>query len=128
MFSIEQIDDLHHRLGAMKSFLKYVQALKELGVVKYHSYLADGHSEYFGAGSYRVESKPVHEKLTIADKTDREAFLEHLSLHNQGKTNYMGMSRGLAESGIDRWTVDTTAETISFCDKAGNVLLTEKIE
>jgi uncharacterized protein YbcV (DUF1398 family) len=37
------------------------------------------------------------------------------------------MSRGLAESGIEKWTVDANAATISYLDKKGNPLLIEPI-
>jgi len=127
MFTIEQINEMHEELGSMNTFLRYVQALHSLGVEKYNSYITDGHSEYFGLNDYSIESKPVHEKLIIADTSDKEAFLRHLYLHGQRKTNYMEMSRGLAESGVEKWVVDTLAATISYCDKNGNVLLMEKI-
>lgn len=126
-FTIEQINDLHQKLGTMTDFLNYAKALKLLGVKKYDSYLADGHSRYFGADGYCVESDPVHEKLTISENSDNESFLRHLSLHGERKTDYMTMSRGLAESGIEKWTVDTHAATISYYDKKGNLLLAEPI-
>ena len=128
MFTIEQINDIHERLGTMKDFLKYVKALEQIGVASYHSYVADGHSEYFGTNGYCVRSRPVHEELIIADTGNKETFLKYLSLHAQKKANYIEMSRGLAESGIEKWVVDTIAVTISYCDKKGNVLLSEKIE
>jgi uncharacterized protein YbcV (DUF1398 family) len=127
MFTIEQINDLHDKLGTMKDFLNYVTALRLLGVEKYDSYLTDGHSRYFGAGGYYVESEPVHEKLLIANHSDKESFLRHLSLHGERKTDYLTMSRGLAESGIEKWTVDTGAATITYSDKQGNQLLVETI-
>src|ERR1700761_4905692 len=125
MFTIEQINDVHDKLGAIKTFSAYVKALKSLGVEKAESYLADGHSQYFGAGGYCIESGPVHEKLLIADRSDQENFLRHLSLHEQRKTDYLAMSRGLAESGVEKWTIDTRAATISYYDKKGNQLLME---
>jgi len=127
MFTIEQINDLHEKLGTMKDFLSYITALKSLGVEKYNSYLTDGHSQYFGAEGYCIESAPVHEKLLIAEHSDKESFLRHLSLHGEIKTDYMAMSRGLAESGIEKWTVDTSIATISYYDKKGNQLLVESI-
>jgi uncharacterized protein YbcV (DUF1398 family) len=127
MFTIEQINDVHAKLGTMKDFLSYVTALRLLGVEKYDSYLTDGHSQYFGAEGYYVDSELVHEKLLIADNNDKESFLRHLSLHEQRKTDYMTVSRGLAESGIEKWTVDTGAATISYYDKKGNQLLVESI-
>jgi hypothetical protein len=48
MFTIEQINTIHEKLGNMKDFSSYVTALKSLGVEKYDSYLTDGHSQYFG--------------------------------------------------------------------------------
>jgi uncharacterized protein YbcV (DUF1398 family) len=111
----------------MNTFLSYVMALKQLGIEKADSYLVDGHSQYFGAGGYCIESDPVHEKLLIADNSNKESFLRHISLHEQGKTDYLAMSRGLAESGIEKWTIDTNAATISYYDKEGIPLLVESI-
>jgi hypothetical protein len=54
MFTIEQINDLH------------------AGLV---SFLADGHSEYFGQRGQRVVSPPVHEVLPVAETSRPETFL-----------------------------------------------------
>ena len=54
MFTIDKINDLHARLGSAKTLPEYVRALKALGVERYDSYLADGHSEDFGQGGHRV--------------------------------------------------------------------------
>jgi uncharacterized protein YbcV (DUF1398 family) len=94
MFTIEQIDDLHARLGSARTFLEYVRALKALGVERYDSYLVDGHSEYFGQNGHRVVSPPVHEVLPVAETGQREAFLQHLRRHERGQTTYLEMSRG----------------------------------
>ena len=45
MFTIEQINHLHARLGDGKTHLEYVRALTALGVERYDSSLADDHSE-----------------------------------------------------------------------------------
>lgn len=127
MFTIEQINDAHERLGTMKDLLSYVSALKLLGVEKYDSFVTDGHSQYFGAEGYHVESEPIHAKLAIANKADKERFLLHLDLHEKGKTDYMNMSRGLAETGIEKWTVDTDTATISYYDAKGNPLYLESL-
>ena len=128
MFTLEQIDDLHARLGNAETFSEYMQALKAIGVEKYESYLTDGHSEYFGKRDYKVISPPAHDQLSIAEKSDRENFLKHLELHGQGKTTYIEMSEGLAESGVEKWTVDTNKMTMIYYDKAGNELLVEKLK
>jgi len=75
-----------------------------------------------------IKSPAVHEKLTVADTSNREELLEHLNLHNQHRTSYLEMSKGLAESGVEKWTVDTNRMTMTFYDKAGNEMLVEAIE
>ena len=65
--------------------------------------------------------------LTIARTSNRENLLEHLELHNQGKTSYLEMSKGLADSGIEKWTFDTNDITITYYDNVGKEMLTEDL-
>ena len=127
MFTIEQINELHARLGSAKMLPQYLRALKALGVERYDSYLFDGHSEYFAQGGQRVVSPPEHEVLAVAQTSQREAFLDHLRRHEQSQTTYLEMSKGLAQSGIEKWTVDTGKMTMTFYDKSGRELLVEHI-
>ena len=54
-------------------------------------------------------------------------LIKHLNLHNQCKTSYLEMSKGLADSGVEKWTFDTNNMTITYCGKAGNEMLVEEI-
>jgi uncharacterized protein YbcV (DUF1398 family) len=119
MFTIEQINDIHDRLGSAKTLPEYVRALKAIGVERSDSYLAGGHSEYFGQAGHRVISPPVHEVLPVAATSQRETFLQHLRRHEGRETTYLEMSRGLPESGIEKWTVVTGRMTMTFYDNAG---------
>ena len=127
MFTLEQINRTHDRLGDAATLPEYVRTLNSIGVEMYTSYVSDGHSEYVGRDGYTIESPGVHEKLTIANTSNREQFLKHLNLHSEQKTTYIEMSKGLAESGIEKWTVDTNNMTMAFYDKAGSELLIEAI-
>ena len=127
MFTIEQIEELHERLGNAETLADYVRSLSALGVTRYDSFVANGHSEYLGNDAHRVVSHAVHEEMTIAEHSDHDAFADHLRRHERGETNYLEMSRGLAESGSERWTVDTSAMTMTFYDRSGNALLVEQI-
>jgi uncharacterized protein YbcV (DUF1398 family) len=128
MFTLEQISDLHSRLGRADTLADYVRGLHAIGIVKYDSYLTDGHTEYFGKHNEKVVSPAEHEKLSVAENGNKENLLHHLKLHEQRKTTYIEMSKGLAESGIEKWTVDSRKMTMTFCDRAGNALLVEKLE
>ena len=127
MFTLEQIDDIHDRLGSQDTLVQYLRALNAIGVERSDSFIADGHSEHFGKGSETVVTPPTHEVLTIAGTSSRDGLVEHLALHSQGKTSYLEMSKGLAQSGVEKWSFDTSALTIAYYDKAGNELLAEAV-
>lgn len=127
MFTLDQINEIHERLGKQATLPEYLLALKAIGVDKYDSFITDGHSEYFGKDNQKIVSLPVHKKLIIANTSNREDLLKHLSLHNQGKTDYLEMSRGLADSGTERWSFDTSKMTITYSDKEGQEMLVEAI-
>jgi uncharacterized protein YbcV (DUF1398 family) len=127
VFTIEQIEELHGRLGNAETLSEYVRSLAALGVERYDSFVSDGHSEYLGHDAFRVISDAAHDELTIAESSDRDEFLDQLRNHERGKTSYQEISMGLAASGIERWTVDTHAMTMAFYDRAGHVLLVEQI-
>ncbi|MEP6988862.1 MAG: DUF1398 family protein [Chloroflexota bacterium] len=127
MFTIEQINDIHDRLGNVETLADYLRALHAIGVETYDSYLTDGHSEYFGKQGHTVTSPPAHEKLSVAETSNRESFLNQMKLSEQGKSTYIEMSKGLADSGIEKWTFDTNQMTITYYDKAGSEMLVENI-
>jgi uncharacterized protein YbcV (DUF1398 family) len=69
----------------------------------------------------------VYEVFRVAETSQRETFIQHLRCHEQPQTNYLEMSRGLAQSGIEKWTVDTGRMTMTFYDKVGREILVEQI-
>lgn len=127
MFTLDQIEEIHKNSGKRTSLPEYLQALNAIGVIKYDSFISDGHSEYYGEDGQKLVSPPAHENLIVADISNLEALHIHLNLHEQGKTDYFQMSQGLADSGIEKWTFDTEQMTIAYYDKAGNELLLEDI-
>jgi uncharacterized protein YbcV (DUF1398 family) len=127
MFTIKQINQIHDTYGRAATLAQYLQALRAIGVETHDSCITDGHSEYFASPGQKVASPPVHAKLVISDESDKEGFFKHLALHKQGKTNYFQMSEGLAASGIEKWMFDTAKMTITYYDKAGQVMLVEHV-
>lgn len=128
MFTVEQIDDIHDRLGRAETLGQYLRALNAIGVERADSFVADGHSEYLGGDGCRLVTPPAHVRLTISETSNRERLLEQLSLHRQGKTGYVEMSKGLAESGVAKWTFDTNSMSIAYYDRAGCEMLVEPIQ
>ena len=104
-----------------------MRAIHGLGVERCDSYVLDGHSEYFGQSGYKVVSPTVHEILIVVETSQRDMFLSHLRQHEAGKTTYLELSKGLAQSGIEKWTIDIVVMTVTFFDKAGREMLVEHI-
>jgi uncharacterized protein YbcV (DUF1398 family) len=127
MFTFDQIDDIHTRLGKRASLPEYLRALNNIGVQTYDSYISDGRSEYFGKNNFKLVSPPVHKILHVSDKSDREAMMQQLQLHSEGKTDYMQMCEGLAASGVEKWTFDTNKMTMTYYDKHRKELLVEAL-
>jgi uncharacterized protein YbcV (DUF1398 family) len=128
MFTLEQITDIHDRLGSRDTLVDYLHALRGIGVETYDSFVADGHSEYFGVNGRQLVGPAFHEAFTIADTCDKERFLQYMQEVEQGGIGYVEMSRALADQGVEKWTFDTARLTITYFDKAGRVLLDEKVE
>ncbi|MBA4852125.1 DUF1398 domain-containing protein [Emticicia sp. BO119] len=128
MFTLDQINEIHNNFGKKSTLPQYLHALNEIGVMKYDSFITDGHSEYYGAENQLLVSSAIHEKLAIAETSNLEALKIHLELHAQGKTDYFQMIQGLADSGVEKWTFNTSQLTIAYYDKAGNELLADEID
>jgi uncharacterized protein YbcV (DUF1398 family) len=122
------IEDLHAQLGRADSLADYLRGLAAIGVVRFDSFVTDGHSEFFNADGHRVVSPALHDILAVAEVSDRGAFLENLRRHSEDETSYLEMSEGLAESGVEKWVADTSALTMTYCDRAGVALLVEDVE
>ena len=127
MFTIADVEAVHDRLGAADTLREYLCELNAIGVARSDSFLSDGHTEYFSEGGYKVIGAPTHETLIVAACASLDQTRDHLQRHSRGETSYIEMSKGLAASGIEKWTFDTKRMTISYCDAAGNEVLMEEI-
>jgi uncharacterized protein YbcV (DUF1398 family) len=127
VFTWAEVDDLHTRFGRAASLGDYLRALAAIGVTRFESFVTDGHSEFFGPNGHSVVSPAHHEHLSVADRSDRDSFLRHLRDPGDGKTSYLEMSAGLAQSGVEKWVADTSALTMTYCARDGVVLLVDDV-
>jgi len=128
MFTLEEIDKIHERFGNAETLAQYLQALWAIGVLRQDSFITDGHSEYYGQDGYTVSSPTIHGAFPVANASNQKELLQHLDLHGQHKTSYLEMVKGLADSGVEKWTFDTNAMTITYYDRAGNIMKAESVE
>jgi uncharacterized protein YbcV (DUF1398 family) len=126
-FTIEQIKKAHEKLKSGADFPAYIGEIKNLGVVCYEVFVADGRSDYCGANGYKISAPTKYEPLQIAESADSNQFKLDLIAHQQGKTNYLTFCSDCAKSGVNKWLVHLEQMTCTYYDKAGNVILVETI-
>lgn len=127
MFTIDQIKAAHSKVKSGADFPNYVQDLIKLDVTSYQTYVADGHTLYFGTDNFKVQSDPKYAILTVADTSDKVQFTNDLKSHQKGNTNYPTFCNDCAKSGVEKWTVDTSKMTCTYYDKSENEMLVENV-
>jgi uncharacterized protein YbcV (DUF1398 family) len=125
MFTLEQIKDAHSKVKSGADFPAYIKEIKQLGVTNYETFVADGHTDFFGANDYKTSSMAKYDALTIATTSQAEQFKSDLIAHQQGKTNFLTFCNDCAKSGVEKWAVCMNKMTCTYYDKAGNKLLVE---
>ena len=127
MFTIEQIKQAHSKVKSGADFPAYIQEIKKLGVTYYETFVADGHTDYYGANTYKASSASRYDALPIAEVSGAEHFKADLKAHQQGKTDYLTFCKDCAKSGIEKWTVCMDKMTCTYYDRAGHEILIEEI-
>jgi len=127
MFTINQIKEAHSKVKSGADFPRYIHDIKNLGVKKYETYVADGHSVYYDNGNFKISSEPKYAALKIENTSNETQFKNDLKAHQQGKTNYFTFCNDCAKSGIEKWIVDISKMTCTYFDTTGNEILVENI-
>lgn len=127
MFTINQIKAAHRKVKSGADFPKFIQELIVIGVKRYDSFVADGHTDYFGLDNFNVSSSAKYELLNISNSISKTQFILDLKAHQNGQTDYPTFCKDCAKSGVFKWTVNLTEMTCAYYDILGNELLVEVI-
>lgn len=106
MFTVEQIEFAHNKVKSGADFPKYIREIKELGVMKFETWVIDSHTKYFGKDNFQAVSKSKYEDLSVSDNANKNKFEQDLKSHQQGGTDYLTFCKDCAEAGIEKWIVD----------------------
>ncbi|RAJ00400.1 uncharacterized protein YbcV (DUF1398 family) [Chitinophaga skermanii] len=127
MFSIDQIKIAHSKVESGADFPAYIHAIKALGVAGYETWVKDSHTDYFAANDFSISSGPMYADLSISNTAQPLQFQAYLKLHQEGGSDYYTFCQHCAETGVEKWVVSLEGMTCTYYDKAGNVVLEEKI-
>ncbi len=127
MFSLQQIHAAHAKVRSGADFPAYVQALIQLGVLRYTHFVADGHILYSGKDHFSTASGAQYALLEIAPEGDQQALERILKIHQQGQTDYPTFCRQAAGAGVMHWVVDMEEMACRYFDRQNTLLVEEKI-
>ena len=127
MFTLDQIKSAHSKVKSGADFPAYIQELIQLGVLRYETFVADGHTLYRGAEGFTLQTEAKYPALSLAATSNKEQFISDLQNHQQGNTDYPTFCNDCAKSGVEKWLVDTQAMSCTYYDSAGKELLIESI-
>lgn len=127
MFTLQQLKAAHGKVKSGADFPRYVQEIKELGLLTYEFTVQDGSIVYYGAGQYQVKAGAIYEPLSINPGASAEALQYAITIHQQGQTDFLTFCRQAAEAGVNKWVVDTQELVCSYKDQAGNLVVAEPI-
>jgi len=127
MFTIDQITAAHSKVKSGANFPEYIQELINIGVKSYDSFVADGHSDYFGLDNFKVSSSTKYKSIDISNSVSKTQFISDLKAHQSGQTDYPTFCKDCAKSGIFKWTVNLNEMTCTYFDSADNTVLVEII-
>lgn len=127
MFTLDQIKAAHSKVKSGADFPAYIRDLKQLGVIRYETFVKDGHTDYYGKENFKIISSSRYADLTIADKSNPDQFKGDLKAHQQGKTDYSIFCSDCAKSGVEKWIVDLNKMTCTYFDSEGKEILLEQV-
>jgi len=127
MFTVKQIEEAHSKVKSGADFPKYIQEIKELGVIEFETWVKDSHTVYFGKNDFKTNSLPQYETLIISDNVMSDDFILKLKSHQKGETDYYTFCKDCALSGIEKWIVNLNKMTCTYYGKRNNEILVEEI-
>lgn len=127
MFTEKQLKEAHSRVKTGTDFPGYVQKIKELGLITYEFRVKDGSTIYYGDNNHKVVSAPKYEPMLITAISSEQALKHTISIHQQGKTDFIAFCKQAAEAGVEKWVIDTKRMLCIYYDLQGNEMVAEPI-
>lgn len=127
MFTLQQIKAAHARVRTGADFPRYIQEIKQLGLLHYEFRVADGSFVYYGAIGHRVEREGSYGPLEIASHASPAALRETIARHQQGLSDFPTFCRQAAAAGVEKWVIDTQRMVCTYYSTDGTVMVEEAI-
>lgn len=126
-FTLMQIENAYKKVKTGADFPKYIQEIKDIGVLSFTTLVRNSSTIYNGMNNFQTASEPKYEDLIISEKSNTEKFISQLKAHQMGQTDYFTFCNDCAANGIEKWIVRLDEMTCTYYDKNQNEILIEQI-
>jgi len=127
MFTEQQLKEAHSRVKTGADFPRYVQEIKQLGLITYEYLVKDGTTIYYGNNGHLVKSAAKYDPMDIATSSSAASLQHTISIHQQGKTDFITFCRQAAEAGVEKWVIDTQKMLCIYYDRQRSEMVAEPI-
>jgi uncharacterized protein YbcV (DUF1398 family) len=127
MFTEQQLTAAHSKVKTGADFPKYIKEIKALGLISYTFMVTDGAIIYNGAKGHEVRSMAKYPPLTINKNSSAETLYYNITIHQQGQTDFLTFCKQAAQTGVQKWVIDTNTMFCTYYNIAGNKMLAEPI-
>ncbi|SEN12882.1 Uncharacterized conserved protein YbcV, DUF1398 family [Mucilaginibacter gossypiicola] len=127
MFTEQQLKEAHGKVKTGADFPKYVNEIKQLGLLRYEFWVDNGRVIYYGDNGHKVKSDPKYPQIQIAENASPAQLQHTITIHQQGLTDFFTFCKEAAAAGVEKWVIDTQKMLCIYYDSAGNEMIAEPI-
>ena len=126
-FTLEQMKAAHAKVKSGADFPHYIQEIKSLGLKRYTFDVVDGKVTYYGESGYQVAAQAVYAPKTINQVASPDELSHIITIHQQGKNDFLTFCQQAADAGVKQWVIDTDRMLCIYEDIVGNEMVAEPI-
>lgn len=127
MFTLQQMKAAHAKVKSGADFPHYVQEIKSYGLKSYSYNVTDGTITYYGENGHQVDAPAIYEPKTINLIASPDELRRIISIHQQGKTDFLTLCEQAAAAGVKKWVIDTERMLCTYEDTDGKEMVVEPI-
>lgn len=127
MFTEQQLKAAHSKVKTGADFPKYIDEIKQLGLLRYEFWVDNGRVIYYGNNGHTVTSDSKYPQMKIAGNSLPGQLKHTITIHQQGLTDFMTFCGDAAAAGVEKWVIDTQRMLCIYYDSAGNEMVAEPI-
>lgn len=128
MSNVELIQSILGCARTGRDHPQMVATLKNAGVCGYSVHVASGETVIYTNGHETIRLPGCGEEHLVSFHPDVGLLSDALSLHHEGRTDYITFCRQAAKAGLNLWVVDLNMMNVSYFTINGLLVHEESIQ